>query len=374
MELRSPFPVAGYFGSKYFCDREEETERILDAMAGNRNLTLFSLRRLGKTGLIHHVFSKLSAQKVTTVYIDLLHTQNLNEFINLTSSAILQDVPQKSSFGKAFFNWLKSLRPVISYDNLTGEPKVSIELSKTQDKEQTLRSLMQFLNERKEKVVIAFDEFQQILNYPEKNTEALLRAEIQKLKNTNFIFSGSQQHLIISMFTESKRPFFSSTQMLKLYKLDHNIYKKFIKKQFKPLGSIPEEIIDRILDWTKSHTFYTQFVCNRLYLAFDANKKTNPDSLLFQILKEYEPIFNHYKELLTAGQWQLLNAIAKEDRLYHPQSKEFIQKHKLGTPASVSRALDALLYKEMIYKETDEEGKTFYEIYDVFLSRWMERL
>jgi uncharacterized protein len=374
MELLSPFPVAGYYGSQYFCDREEETEKIIDALLGNRNITLFALRRIGKTGLIHHVFYNLSKKKYITIYLDLLSSQNLNDFINLLSTAIMQAVPEKSTFGKEFIKFVKLLRPVITYDQVTGTPQIALDISKSQEKESTLKSLMDFLNKREEKIVIALDEFQQILNYPEKNTEALLRGEIQMLKNTNFIFSGSQQHMLISMFTEAKKPFFASTQLMKLKKLDPVVYKKFIRGNFRKIDSVGEEDINKILDWTKCHTYYTQFVCNRFYLLRKNQKDNQVEELFYEILKEYEPINIHYRELLTSAQWQLLIAIAKEDRLFHPQGKEFIQKYKLGIPASVKRALDALLQKEMIYKETNEEGNIYYEVYDVFLSRWLEKL
>ncbi|HAX96401.1 MAG TPA: hypothetical protein DCY35_07770 [Prolixibacteraceae bacterium] len=51
----NPFITGGYLSLDYFYDREEETKRILDAISSRRNLTLISLRRMGKTGLRKHV-------------------------------------------------------------------------------------------------------------------------------------------------------------------------------------------------------------------------------------------------------------------------------------------------------------------------------
>lgn len=375
MKLLSPFPVTGYSGPEYFCDRAKETEKIIGALQGKRNLTLFSLRRIGKTGLIQHVFNRLSKKKnMITIYVDLLHSQSLGDFINELSTAIIQAVPERSSFGKGFLKLIKSLRPVITYDQLTGQPQVSIEISNAREKENTLHTLIGFLNSRIENIVIALDEFQQISNYPETNTEAFLRGEIQKLKNTSFIFSGSQQHLLISMFTEAKRPFFASTQILKLEKIDPDVYAGFIMKKFARINNVSKSDIYKILDWTKCHTFYTQFVCNRLYLIVKEKGKVDINALFYEILKESEPVFFHYRDLLTAAQWQLLLAVAKKGRLYKPLAKDFIEKNKLGIPASVRRSLEALLSKEMVYKEVDTAGESFYEVYDVFLSRWLERL
>jgi hypothetical protein len=65
-------------------------------------------------------------------------------------------------------------------------------------------------------------------------------------------------------------------------------------------------------------------------------------------------------------------AVAKEGKVYRPQSGEFLSRYSLGTPAGSKRAIDALLAKEMIFEESDSSG-TFYSVYDLFLSRWLER-
>lgn len=90
------------------------------------------------------------------------------------------------------------------------------------------------------------------------------------------------------------------------------------------------------------------------------------------LLNEHEPVFFQYRTLLTPNQWQLLKAIAREDKVYQPSAKHFIQKHLLGTPANVQRSLEALLKKEMVYKQKDESG-LYYRVYDCFLARWLEK-
>ena len=57
--------------------------------------------------------------------------------------------------------------------------------------------------------------------------------------------------------------------------------------------------------------------------------------------------------------------------VFQPQSKAFLAKYKIGTPANSKRALEALLDKEMIFKEEDLRN-SWYQVYDVFLSRWLQ--
>jgi DNA-binding MarR family transcriptional regulator len=91
-----------------------------------------------------------------------------------------------------------------------------------------------------------------------------------------------------------------------------------------------------------------------------------------EILEEQEKTFLQYRHLLTANQWQVLMAVAKEGKVYRPSAAEFLQNYSLGTAAGVARAIDSLLVKEMIYEENDSNGK-YYSVYDLFLSRWLER-
>ena len=60
--LNNPFVVYGYKGAEYFCDRQKETEKMISTLYNERNITLVAPRRMGKTGLIHHVFHQMEEQ------------------------------------------------------------------------------------------------------------------------------------------------------------------------------------------------------------------------------------------------------------------------------------------------------------------------
>ena len=80
----------------------------------------------------------------------------------------------RSNFGAANAEFIKSLRPQLSFDNITGDPQLQIAYQTTHEKEYTLKGLFDFLDSQNEHIVIAIDEFQQIRDYPEQNMEALL--------------------------------------------------------------------------------------------------------------------------------------------------------------------------------------------------------
>jgi hypothetical protein len=375
MNTRNPFPVVGYHGSKLFCDREAETERLLRNLTGGLNTTLISLRRMGKTALIYHVFDEiLKNNQSICLYVDLYPTRNIRDLTRQLATVSMNILPRRKRTGNRFLTFIKGLRPVITYDPLTGSPGVRFEYSSASEYEVTLAALLRFLDELGAEIYLAFDEFQSIASYEEGNAEAMLRTLIQPLKNIHFIFSGSNKHMMHEIFHSSKRPFFGSTRIMSLSPIPADDYSRFIAEKFgESRRKISGEAISFILDWTRRHTYYTQSVCNTLFSTGTKEIEIQfVRSVCGEILDEQEKNFLQYRHLLTSNQWQLLMAVAKEGKVYKPQSGEFLGKHSLGTPAGVKRATDALLDKEMIYEESDSDGR-YYSVYDLFLSRWLER-
>jgi AAA+ ATPase superfamily predicted ATPase len=369
----NPFFLIGYQGEKYFCDRNTETELLKNYLLNGQHTTLFALRRLGKTGLIHHVFHYLEKENVQCIYLDILATTNLQDLINQLASVIYQQFPPEKTTGKIIWETLKSFRPVLTFDDLNGIPALSLTIENPSQQQKTIAQLFQLLDEQKNKFVIAFDEFQQILSYPEKNIEALLRTIIQNLKNTTMLYCGSNQTLMHELFNSAKRPFFASCVNMHLGFIERSIYQDFIATHFKhDKQNIEKEAIDFILDWTLTHTYYTQYFCHFVYAKqFSTISLSNIKKMALELLTLQENTFFQYRNLLPTAQWKLLNAIAKEETVSQILSGSFIKKYNLNSASSVQRSLTALLEKELIYFNSSEE-KPYYQVYDKFLMRWMQ--
>ncbi|MDR0232187.1 MAG: ATP-binding protein [Dysgonamonadaceae bacterium] len=371
----NPFLIKSYESAELFCDRESEVEKLYQNAKNGIDTTLISPRRMGKTGLIFRFFDFLKKDKnFKSIYIDIYAARSLSDFIKLLSEAILKQFPETTTIGQKFFNIIKGLRPLISYDNISGEPQLQIVYQTEGEKQQTLQGLLTFLDSQETKIVLAIDEFQQIAYFPEKNIEALLRTYIQRLRNVQFVFCGSRKDMMTEMFSSAKRPFFASTQYLVLDKIDKKIYADFITKIFRKNNvEIEQDALDFILEWTKTYTFYTQSVCN---MAFSrVNKKVDLEVIkksCAELLKNNEAAFFQYRKLLTPAQWEVLIAIAKEDEVTQITSKKFVGKYNIGSPADVRRITKALIDKELVL-ETVTKTETIYQVYDVFLSRWLER-
>lgn len=374
--MENPFVLRPYKSAELFCDREKETRDIMDDLENGINVTLISPRRYGKTGLVYHVFDELAKKRpsMTLCYCDIYSADNLEDFVKLLSESIVANVKAEPTL-KKFFSVFSGIRPLVSYDPVSGSPQVSITYQNDGQKLSTLKSIFDFLGSQKKTFVIAFDEFQIIRNFKGVNMEALLRTYIQPLKNVRFVFCGSQKHIMTDMFVNEKSPFYESTHIAYLNKIQPDVYGDFIKKLF-GMGSrrIDDDALEFILEWTRCHTFYVQYLCHRLFR--DAGKKiTLADVRLScaEILREGMNGFLERRNLLTDKQWQFLKAVAKEGSVAQPTAGSFLNKYKLGTPAAVKRIVTSLVEKELLLETLSLEGKS-YCVYNVFLSRWLESI
>ncbi len=373
-ELFTPFPTTKYLGPEYFCDRENEINTLLNNIKSHQSTTLISLRRMGKTGLLKHLQNKISDQWIS-VYIDILSTENMEDFLNTFSTSIVQAVPQKSTIGEKIWKFFKALNMSVSYDPINGEPSIKLHMRENESKTQ-VQKILQLLDLQNKPVLIILDEFQQITKYPEENMDAFLRTVIQSLQNVVFIFSGSQQQIMNDIFSNPQKPFYRSTSFLHLSEINREVYKDFIIQKFSTHErKIDEEVVDQLLTWTRQHTFYVQLACNRLF----TNSEGEIDIAMWQnqaheLLKEQEMIFFTYRDMLTKPQWKLLKAIAQEGSVTNITSTAFYSKYDLGSSAALLRSLQSLLSKDLIYKKFDLEGIVSYHVYDTLLFRWLEKL
>ena len=371
--LTNPFIYQGYESPKYFCDREVETKTLLSHLKNGRNVTLISPRRIGKTGLIKNTFYHLKEQEkdATCLYIDIFATKNLHDFVELLGVMVINEIVRKNaSFIEKTISFFSALRPVLSMDPLTGEPSVSITVEPSKE-DITIQSIFNYLNDSEQEVYIAIDEFQQIAEYPEKGTEALLRSYIQFAQHVHFIFSGSKFHLMAEIFGSPKHPFYQSTEMMGLKPLDSDVYYDFCLQFFKEKGgNIEKDIFEYLYNMFEGHTWYIQCIMNRLYEANTNVESTEQvNAAILSILAGREPQFESLSQFFTDHQFSLLKAIAKEGIVAQPTAGRFIKSHNLSGASSTKAALKVLENKELVYRKP--EG---YIIYDRFMDLWLKRL
>lgn len=368
--INNPFVVYGYKGAEYFCDREKETEKMISTLHNERNITLVAPRRMGKTGLIHHVFHKMEEQYegVKCFYLDIFATKNLEQMVQLMASEIIGklDTVSQSALRK-IQEFFSSWRPTLTIDELTGIPTFSLDLKPNEGRE-SLKRIFEYMKQSGKRCYVAIDEFQQILNYPENGVEALIRSYIQFLPNVYFVFSGSQQHMMTEMFLSANRPFFQSSMVMALSCIEETTYLAFANHLLSVQNrEINTDTFSYIYAQADSVTWYVQAILHGVYEHRDADiDKTLVDEVIQELIEEQAIAYQNYCAWLTENQQLLLLAVAKEHLVSSPLSQQFILTHHLPATSSVKTALKALVDKQLI-------GKTpkGYFVNDRFFAKWL---
>lgn len=369
----NPFIVTGKIPAEYFCDRKDESRRLVREITNGSNVVLFSPRRMGKTGLIQYCFDLPEiADNFLTFYIDILQTSSLKEFIYLLGREVFNGLaPHGQKRLKRFASLLRSISGSFGFDPISGLPTFNLQLGDITAPEVTLEEIFSYLAESETPVIVAIDEFQQIATYADnKNVEALLRSHIQKLDNARFIFAGSERHMLRQMFLESAHPFYNSASILELKAIAPETYADFALQMF---GLYDKKLLPEAVATTyksfDGNTFYLQKTLN-LAFSMTAEGQDCPTSTVIAAIADILASFDTvYREMLSStsdAQKQLLLAVAAEGVARSITSSTFIKKHSLTSASSVQAAMRKLTERGLLLR-LDRD----YRVQDPLLRLWL---
>ena len=372
-EIFNPFFIGRYVDKQYFCDREKDTETLVRHIINGRNVALISPRRLGKSGLIHHTFAQDSIKdRYTAIYVDIYAAKDLCEMVKALSEAIVKAVGQKKSWHEKFFSFIKSLRVGFHIDAVSGEPSFDIGISDIENPDKTIRELFDYMEASEKPCILAIDEFQQIREFPQTNTEAFIRSLVQQCSRTSFIFCGSKRHTMTDIFYSPAKPFFQSVISQSLKPIPMETYVEFASRMFSQRGKILErgaaETIYKMFDGC---TWYMQMMMNEMFALTKEGMICTTEYIDFawdNIILAQEDRYQAILYGLAPKQKQLLQAIARDRTVEGITSSDFVKRHRLVSASSVQAALKPLLKNDIV---TCEEG--IYRIYDYFFADYLAK-
>ena len=370
----NPFVTRGYAGPQYFCDREKETNDIVQLLTNGNNLALISPRRLGKTDLIRHCFAQPALRDhYYTFLIDIYATNTLRDFVNVLGKAILEALKSRGRKAwEGFLFGLKSLQAELSFD-FTGNPVWALGLSSIENPDVTLDEIFDYLNHADRPCIVAIDEFQQVTSYPDgERVEATLRSHIQRCNNAVFVFSGSRRHLMGNIFSSPARPFYQSVVTMSLAPISCEKYAEFAENLFAQNGKqLQPGVVEKVYQQFDGITLCLQRVMNVLFM-------NTPDGGIATIDMVEEAVnyllnllgdnFESMVAQLPEKQRSVLRAIAAEGVVKSISSGAFTKHHRLLSPSSTVAATKALVEKDFVAQDNGH-----YLVYDRFLALWLKQ-
>ena len=374
--MTNPFVVTErYVGPEYFCDRETETAELLSNIVNGRNTVLISLRRMGKSGLVSHLYNKEEIRRgYECFFLDIYDTTSIDDFVLLFSKEVVSRLQsQGMKFIEKFISIVNSMRVSFGSDPVTGQPSIEVSLQEIKNPVKTLEQIFSFLESSSQPCVVTIDEFQQIADYKEgKKHIATLRTLVQSCVKTRFIFSGSNRRMMSKLFNSPSEPFFMSSSPIMLEPINKEKYVEFVSAHFGEADKpITTESIEYVYERFDGHTWFIQYVFNRLY---EMSGKDTPatkelaDEAVSYILSLFSPMFKEIYARMSEKQRALLVAISKERKVTAPTGEEFISKYSLRSASAVQGAM-----RPLIEDETIAFNNGLYFITNRFFSLWLSR-
>ncbi len=374
----NPFTFGALALDEAFTDREAEVRELGSDMRNGQDVVVFAPRRYGKSSLVLRAAQQALKSEVLVAYCDLMKTPTKERLAAALAKTIYEDVA--SGLGQALeraaslFRGLR-ITPVIELDPDDASLRFSFEPARARpsDIDETIEKLLELPGrlaaERKRRVVVVFDEFQEIVRLDEQFPN-LMRSVFQTQPEVGHVYLGSKRHVLERVFSDRNQPFWRSAKRMEIGVIEPAKFRSFIERRFDETDkAIAEEAVDRLLAATWGHPYATQelsyFVWElvpngrRAYLADVEDALTN-------VLRSEHNHFVKIWDDATRNERLVLLALAQEPSgLY---AAEYQARHGLPSSTHVQRAVSGLVKEEVLGKD---DGA--YRIVEPFLADWIRR-
>jgi len=366
----NPFRYGEAVTGEYFCDRMREIEELTSYIKAGQNVFIYSSRRLGKTSLIKVVMEAL-AKEVITIYVDVHRASSIAQFLEIYSKAISQAFLNRKEKIEKIANFFRRVIPSFEVGK-DGSWKVSFDFSRTKSSvEQALEEVYELpekiAEDYKKRVVVIFDEFQEISQFDGKQFEKKMRSFIQHHSEVCYIFMGSKTHIILEMFSDPGRAFYKSARVYPLPPICTEELVNFIGERFNS-GSkkISNLLAEKIVELSKNIPYYVQMLCSTIWLnAREEVKDSDIKNALEDILLSQNELFYSWYDFCSPHQRAVLSALVKTDEIFSQDNRLL---YNLSSSASVQTSLRALMKNGVVARDNSK-----YHIVDPFFQTWLER-
>lgn len=380
MAATNPFVYGEIVTAAAFADREQERDRLRRDLASGQKVFLISPRRYGKSSLVRDVLRGLARENVLTVEVTVAASSSYVGFLESYARALVAADTPMSRLRRWTSELLTGVRPEVRFDTAaTGEPGFSLAFPAVRTARDTARLAAEVFAlpariaaERKQKLAIALDEFQALTAFDGDTAEQALRAAVQDQRAVGYVFAGSEPSLMERMISP-KRPFYKAGPVVRLQKIDPDVFGDWLEARFKASGIKAEAGLGAaIVDLAGNVPYDVQRLAHEAWDDLhEAGRRTatldDLHATLTRLLGEQHTVFEESWQRLTLAQRAALRAIVLEDGR-EMLSADVRTRHRLSGASSVQAALTALVKQDVVMKD----GAS-YVVTDSLYREWVAR-
>lgn len=370
IKVRRLFPLGKAYGIA-FCNRVDETKRLMDYIKNGAHTYLVAPRRYGKSSLCEHVFANTTIPHAKLDFhlaVSEKHAEQI--IINGVTHLIGKAIGPVDKLQQVIKKYVSKLKPKIA---LGGE-HVKLELAlderfnPAENIAEALSLLEKLLQERDKQAVLLLDEFQEVGNMENgRGLEGAIRHVAQETQNLSIIFSGSSPHMLTAMFEDERRPLYKLCRKLVLDRISEKDYQPHLNKAAKSTWGkeLPQTIFEKIMRVTERHPYYVNYLCDELWLETKSPTAHSIDEAWNRIAEEEQSDLIKDFFALPDNQRKMLLYIANfgGHNLYTSDVAK-----KMDIPSgSIPTTLNALIEKNYIEK-SEHHFRIIVPVYNKLLS------
>ncbi len=373
--MQNPFKFGSVVSGDDFADRRRELAELAREMSAGQHLFLLSPRRCGKTSLILTLLERLHSRRTLVAYVDVFRTTTAVQLLELIAQTVLRAAESRPErLLRLALDLLGRLRPQVGTDSI-GQATLSFDVGAAPRgglalQEEVLALPERVAAKRGSRLVLAFDEFQEMRRFRSPGLEKAMRSHFQRHRHVSYLFAGSRQSALQDMAARDQSPFYKFGRIISLGAIPEEEFVPFLEARFRRgrLGA-SADVLEAILAAADDVPYNVQRLCHQLWdmLAGKTGRITERDvgEAIATVVDQDAPYFSAAWDGLSLHQRQVLQAIARTGGR-NVFASQFLMAHRLGSHSSVQTSLRQLLKEEIVCK-TDGE----YRIADAFFREWI---
>jgi hypothetical protein len=373
--MENPFKYGGVVRGPYFADRRSELKELKREMVNRNHVFLVSPRRFGKTCVLLNLVEMLKRAAVASTYIDLNAFPDIRRFASALATLTTEALETNKGKLLRMFAGFQKLRPKVTVEP---DGTISAGLDLAVVEKDLLSALLEGMRhaeklavKKRKKLVVIIDEFSNLEKYNGQSIEKAIRSEIQKQTHISYIFSGSEQSVMLSMVRDRKRAFYKLGRIMELGPIERSSYTKFISGWLKKGGfTINADNLQLVFEIGNDVPYNIQRLCNVMWDSARETKAINTaliEKLPVIIAQQDSPHYEMLWRSASQPQKMLLIALSK-DQAAKPFSRDFQLKHGIGPSSSIKASFDSLVKKGILFKSL--QGR--YHFVDRFMPYWID--
>lgn len=353
--MPNPFQEAGPVRGDAFCDRDVELDRVLERIERGGAVVVEGAGGAGTSSFLLRIRDRLVERGWAVPTMDLWRTDG--------TSALADE--------------LAAARVELSAKRKTERTTDATTERPTGDDDLRLEAAFEALRERAgatdRRVALVVDEADRVKEIDEPDVlERLLELSTARTsggERVAVVLGGGELGSDLDVSPGSSVT--AGPLRVRLGPIPFEAWLPFVLERFLVTDRwIENRHVERIFQITQGHPARTQAVLHALWDQVERNAGTQDgevDRAVTVAVRRRGPGYALLWRTLTPNQRRVLRGLALDGPGARPYSSAFIRRHRLASPSSAQRALQALNDLRLVTR-TDDDGP---RIEDLFLRRWL---